>query len=180
MNGGWQSIAAGEPAPASEEHWSKCLAALLNEALEFLDSLIDIARAIEADESRDAICDQWVFRLNRYYPPHEFDRLIAEIATDIGRDHVDPTQLRKRFYDKWAAEMSLLGSGFDFETEARKRIENVLLSSPILPITGRDIIQAFGIGPGPDVGRLLERAQSLYAAQPCNGDALIDRLKRRR
>lgn len=172
----WMNDSCGTRTPGSEDHWAKCLWIILSDAAEFVGTMILVARSIEVDESRDAICDQWKFRLERYHSPYEFDRLIAEVAKDIGREHIDPIQVRKRFYEKWVAEMILLEANYDFETEARKRIENVLLVTPILPITGKDVMAEFGLVPGPEVGKLLQRAHVLYSDSPCSREVLLQRL----
>lgn len=175
----WMAGRCGSPSPGTDTHWKNCLEALLLETVEFLDALTAVARAIEVDESREAICNQWVFKLERFYPPHVFDKLIAEVAADMGREFIDPIRVRQRFYDKWISEMALLGPEYDFDREARKRVENALLSSAILPITGQDIMEEFRMGPGPTVGKLLELAQRFYSASPCNRGVLLDRLRER-
>ncbi len=167
------------PVPEDESHWRSCLIGVLQEATEFLKALRKCIRSIEQDDSREQILRDWSFRRSRYHPPHEFDNLIGEVAADMGRDNLDAERLRKRFYDKWVKALDLLKGTYDFRMEARKLIEHVLLSesAPILPLTGDQIMQEFGIPPGPEVGLLLKHASILYNADPCPADVLIERLR---
>lgn len=166
--------------PRKEEEWKDCLIGLLNEALNFLQTLGECIRSIERDESREQILRQWEFRRFRYHPPHEFDRLIEEVAADMGRESIEAIRLRRSFYDKWIKELELLGN-YDFKVEARKQIEHALLSETIaiLPITGNDIMEEFNLKPGREVGELLKRAQTLYQADPCTREALLEKLRQK-
>jgi hypothetical protein len=178
----WLEVHCGTRVPGAHEQWQKCLLGLLEEAFDFLDALLQTVRSIEQDESREEICRAWRLRIERYHPPHAFDELIAIVAADMGRDHLDPVRLRRQFYDKWTQDLRLLTVGYDFAIEARKLIEHALLTvtTRVLPITGHDIIQELGVPSGPDVGRLLERARQLYDANPCSREMLLDQLRRER
>ncbi len=60
----------------------------------------------------------------------------------------------------------------------RKLIEYALLTlaTPVLPITGKDIIEVLDVAPGPEIGRLLDRAHGLYRESPCSRETLLERL----
>jgi hypothetical protein len=174
----WLREKCGTPLPGTEEQWLTCLLALLSEALHFVEALAASVRGIEGDESREAICREWVSRVNKSHSPAQFDILITEVAIDMGRENIDAVRIRARFYDQWEQELSLLQPNYEFRTEARRLIERALLSvlTPVLPITGRDIMEAFGISPGPQVGQLLGQAQKIHAARPCSREQLIAQL----
>jgi hypothetical protein len=175
----WLRDQCGTPVPGTGGQWKRCLLALLSEALQFLEALRQTTRSIEQDESREEICREWRFRVKRYHPPHAFDDLIAKVATDMGREHVDPARLRTRFHEKWSEELDTLRPDYEFEIEARKLIERVLLTetTAVLPITGKDIMEEFDISPGPLVGELLQRARTIYDAKPCSRDILLGQLR---
>ena len=175
----WLRERCGTPLPATEEQWMTCLLALLVEALQFTESLSECVRGIEKDESRPVICREWLQQKSKSHSPGEFDKLVAAVAIDMGRAHIDATKIRVRFYELWEQELSLLQPSYDFTVEARKLIERTLLSAlvPVLPITGRDVMDAFGIAPGPVVGNLLAQAQKIYDAAPCGREELIDQLR---
>ena len=175
----WFSAKCGTAVPDSEDEWDRCLVALLQEALEFLESLLNVLRLMEKDESKDLICNDWRFRRSRYHPPHQFEALVAAIATDMGHEYIDPERLVRRNYEKWAQSLRAFSSDYDFESEARKLIENAILTdlSSLMPITGKDIIQEFGVEPGKLVGRLLGEARESYQQTPCTRIELLDRLR---
>ena len=175
----WFQQQCGTTLPREEEQWKNCLMGLLNEAVSFLRILEGCIDHIKNDESSTEILRQWEFRRTRYHPPPEFDRLIEEVAADMGRENIEATRLRKHFYDEWVKELELLQGNYDFKVEARKLIEHALLSETIavLPITGHDIMETFNIKPGPQVGALLERAQIFYQDQPCSREILLNKLR---
>lgn len=165
--------------PENEEQWTGCLAGLLNDSLNFLKAIQSCLRRIEQDESREQILREWDFRRKRYHPPHEFDNLISIVAADMGRENLDAVRLRKRFYDKWTKELELLQGNYDFKVVARKLIEHVLLveTTPVLPITGDDIMKEFNVLPGSQVGTLLRQARNFYDTEPCSRDTLFEKLR---
>lgn len=175
----WQKQWCGTPIPGDERQWKICLIHLLNEAIDFFSALLTCIRCIEQDESRDQIIREWDFLRKRYHPPHEFDSLISKVAADMGREELDAARLRKRFYEEWVKELELLQGSYDFEIEARKLIEAVILYklASVLPITGNDIIAEFNISPGPEVGQFLDRARKLYITQPCSREQLLKKLR---
>jgi hypothetical protein len=175
----WFRCHCGTPHPGTEEQWRSCLVVLLGEALSFFEALQKCIRCIEQDESHEQIAQSWDFRRKRYHPPHQFDRLISIVSADMGRESLDVVRLRKRFYDKWAKELQSLQGNYEFEVEARKLIEHALLheTTGVLPITGYDIMEKFGISPGPQVGQILRQARSLYNVNPCSRDDLLEQLR---
>ena len=76
----------------------------------------------------------------------------------MGHEHIDPERLVRRNYEKWTQSLRAFSSEYDFETEARKLIENAILAdiANLMPVTGQDIIREFGVEPGKIVGQLLE------------------------
>lgn len=174
----WLAEKCGTPFPGSEDQWNGCLVSILSEALNFLDALNKCIREIESDESRNMIVQAWIFQLKRYHPPHEFDTLISEVASDMGRGAIDSVRLRLRNYDKWTNDLRQLHGDYEFDVEARKLIEHTLLTetAKISPITGKDVMEAFNVPPGAQVGRLVERGYELYLSDPCTKELLLQRL----
>jgi len=175
----WFHTACGTRIPHADSDWHACLARLLGEAVAFLELLADAVRCVERDASHEQIREDWLRRINRQHGPEEFDALISIAANDMGRDGIDIVSLRRRFYEKWVAALRLLAYDYDFEKEARRLIEHAILNeaTPGLTITGDDVIKAFGIEPGPEVGRLLERAKHLYEQSPMAAEDLIELLR---
>lgn len=174
----WLKDRCETPIPADDQHWNICLINLLIEAIDFLSALRTCIRKIERDESREEILREWDFLRKRFHPPHEFDNLISKVAADMGRENLDIIRFRKRFYQDWVKELELLKGNYEFEIEARKLIEHVLLNkiTSVIPITGYDIINEFNIVPGPKVGLFLEKARNLYSIKPCSREELLEKL----
>jgi hypothetical protein len=175
----WFSGQCGTAVPDSDDEWRRCVLALLEESVVFLEMLLSALRLIEKDESREMICKDWKFRRNRYHPPHQFEALFPTIAADMGCEYIDTVRLVRRNYERWTQSLRAFSSEYDFETEARKLIENaILVELPnLLPITGQDLIREFELEPGKLVGRLLEEARGIYQRAPCSRMELLDRLR---
>lgn len=165
--------------PSDEAQWSDCLVGYLNECIGFLGGIKAVIRAIEQDESRDQILRDWEFRRKRFHAPHEFDPIIAIVSGDVGRDNIDVDRFRRRHYEKWVKELEQLVGDYEFEKEARKRIERDLLveNAIVIPVTGHDIMQLVGLSPGPKVREILCLAKKLYMQKPCSKEVLLGRLR---
>lgn len=175
----WLEKQCRTPYPKEEDEWNQCLYNLLLEADNFITALRKCIRRIEKDESRDAILNEWSFQHHRHPPPHEFDSLISEIAYDMGRENLNVARLRNRFYKKWCDELKLLHGTYDFKVEARKLIEHAFLieMTPVLPITGRDIMSELNIPRGNQVGELLKRANAYYNEGAHTRENLLQKLR---
>ena len=175
----WFRTQCEAPNPDTDEQWTCCLRGLLEQAHGFVSALRFCIRRIHEDEAREQIVTDWNLRIRRYHPRHEFDGLLSQVASDMGRDALDVVGFRNRFYDKWVKELGMLQGDYEFEVEARKLMEHALMSETTrkLPLTGRDIMEEFAIPPGPEVGEFLNLARSMYDTSPCQKADLLDRLR---
>jgi hypothetical protein len=175
----WFETACGALIPRSESAWSKGLGALLQDACEFINELVNLIEQIRQDEARDEICRQWQDRISRDWPAHRYHQLIADAAGDIGQSDLDAQAFFSRQGHEIRKALALFSSEGDLEKEARRCIERILLTefSQLLPITGGDIIQYFGIPPGPRVGELLMEARKIYETERYTRDQLLQRLR---
>jgi hypothetical protein len=175
----WLSAQCGSRVPATEEQWLLALCALINEALTTATVFNRAIRAIEADESRDEMLSQWRFEFERFHGPEEFDRVISAAASDMGYPYLDVVRFRKRFYDRWQDKLRALHTGYDFQSEARRLVEQSLIADAAvgLPLTGADILATFGVSPGPIVRVGLEMAFSRFQQSPCGREELIQYLR---
>jgi hypothetical protein len=175
----WFRVNCGTAVPSAEPHWQKCLVAILTAALEFFGALLQTLRDIEADESAGEILRSWNWKIERSYSPYEFDTLISKAANDMGREAIDATRIRKPHFDRWIQQLMLLQDGADVESEARRLVEATLLTSvtPLLPISGEDIIRELGVPPGPLVGEMLRSAKKKYEANVYSKLDLLEQLR---
>jgi len=174
----WFSVTCGYVLPFRDDHWNKCLKTILEEANAFMENILYCIEQIRRDESCESICKEWIFRIDRYHHPSEFDDLVAKVAADMGREKLDVLKFRKKHYESWVKKLSELQPDYDFEYEGRKVIEYTLLTENIitLPITGRDIMDEYQLQPGPKIGELLEEASRIYKDNRCNKQELLDKL----
>ncbi|WP_141683506.1 hypothetical protein [Streptomyces sp. F-7] len=175
----WFDGRCGTRLPRTDEHWGTLLESLLAEAAGFLAKLVELVSAVESAEERDIICQQWEDRLKRNWPAHRYHNVISAVAADIGRNELDPVAFYNRNGQVLRDRLKELSDDCDFETEVRKLVERALLTETarVLPITGLDVMDSFGLGPGPQVGRLLAHARKIYDDQPCSREVLLERMK---
>ena len=175
----WFLKRCGTAMPGIDNEWRQCSNVILKESEAFLSALVGCVRRIEGDEASKTIVEQWSIRLRRFHPKEEFERLVAIVIKDIGQEFLDVNRLAAQHYDRWSKNLRSRSADFDFDSEARKLIEQTILNEAELPlpITGQDIMREFGIPSGQEVGRILRKARSLYLQSPCNKEQLISRLR---
>lgn len=166
--------------PDKDEEWKICLTILLEKAVCFVKILLECVKSIERDSSfREEIGKEWQFFRNKNYSPYKLDQMIELIANDMGREYIDPSKFRKKYYDRWKRELDFRRDIFDYDIEMRKLIEASIVNEiiPTIPITGDDIMEYFAIGPGSEVGAVYRKAQEIYFKEPCKKDELLQKLK---
>ena len=162
--GEWFSSACGYVQPRIEDEWHTCTYQILVEAADFLEACLFTVRQIENSEFRETILTQWRRELDRHHDAAEFDSIVEIVCTDLGHESMDVVAFRNRHLGLWRKRIDQLHDGFDFEYEARRLVEDALLSEwpKMPPITGTDIIKELGVAPGKDLGRALEIARSFF------------------
>lgn len=176
--GKWYSNACGYVYPQSEDEWRACAERLLADAAMTLQTLRGMLRAIEESRFRNTVLEQWRRIVLRFHDPAEFDRIAEIVAGDLGHPHLDVVALRHRHLHGWQKRIDQLDDGFEFEFEARRLVEDSILSewSNVLPITGADVMEEFGIRPGKRVGEILRFARELYQSGEYDRESLLKKL----
>lgn len=174
----WFRVVCGTPVPADDGHWVMLVDELVSRSVSCMEDLHRAVRNIERDPARSSIVQEWVRRVTRFHPPHEFDAILSEVAGDLGRESLDITKFRKRHYDRWCVSLDSLADGYDFALEVRRLAETAMLTDfqASMPITAKDLFDMFEVVPGPGIGQLLSLARNLYLAKPCTKDELLARL----
>ena len=162
--GEWFSSACGYVQPRTTAEWNICTHQILVDAAGLLEASFSTVRQIESSEFRDTILTQWRRELDRHHDAFEFDGIVEIVCADLGHKALDTVAFRNRNLAAWRKRIDRLDDGFDFEYEARRMVEDAILSEwpRLLPITGTDIIKELGIPAGREVGRALEIARGLY------------------
>ena len=176
----WRRGACGTAVPRTAEEWRACYTRLVNEACGLLGAMEDVLRHIEGgSEEAQAHVDEWCRRLSRNWNASDFDPVIDDVKYRLGRGALNRVAFRNRYVEKWRKRLELLEDDFDFEYEATRLIEKTLLDEEggVLPITGVDVMQSVGIGPGPEVGRLLEVARRYFEVERCGKERLLEHLR---
>ena len=126
--------------------------------------------------------DDWRLYRTRYMARHEFNGVIALIASDLGRDYLDVVRFRDRYYEGWLKQLREAREDYDLHRFVRQLVERALVDDvrkqrPVLPITGEDIMRELEVPPGRELDRWLRRAAEIYDANPCPGLQLLTQLK---
>lgn len=164
----WFLCSSGTVLPVTEFHWQNCLRVILDEAQDFLTSLVICLRKLETDESRTELLARWSFKRTRHHPVDKFDKLIDIAANDMGRHYLDATAFRKKHHSKWISKLEALTDDYIFEEVAREMIEYEILSDARPPTTlnGKTLQEDLGIPPGPELGKLLEKMHRFIDQNP--------------
>lgn len=176
----WRRLACGTAIPNNDAQWRGCYELLFKDAANFLKSIEQIVRKIEADgDSSYQNIEEWKRRLDRSWSAAEFDSLVDDAKLRLGREALNTVAFRQRHVERWRKQLEILEDEFNFAYEATRLIEKSLLdeNSIVLPITGREVMDAFNLKPGPAIGTLLERARKHYESTQCNKENLIEFLK---
>ena len=177
----WRRKACGTALPQNPDQWRACYDRIVDDAYTFLGGLETVIRRIESDgDGAQQHIDEWLRRLNRNWAAAEFDPMINNAKYRLARESLNTVAFRNRHVDKWRKHLELLDDGFDFEFEATRLIEKMLLDedSVVLPITGRDVIESLEVKLGPDVGKLLEEARRHFEVHRCSRDDLLTHLQK--
>ena len=177
----WRRKACGTALPQTQNQWRACYDRIVDDAYTFLGGLDTVIRRIESDgDGAQQHIDEWLRRMNRNWSAAKFDPLIDDAKYRLARESLNTVAFRNRNIDKWRKHLELLDDGFDFDFEAMRLIEKMLLDedSVVLPITGRDVIESLGVKPGPNIGKLLEEARRHFEVNRCSRDDLLAHLQK--
>ena len=179
--GEWFRSACQYVQPQSEDEWQVCTNKILVDGADLLEAVVSTVRRIEGSDFRDTILTQWKREMDRHHDTAEFDRVVQVVCSDLGHEALGAVAFRNRHLAVWRKRMDQLQDGFDFEFEARRLVEDALLSEwpRLLPITGTDIITELGIPAGKGVGQALEIARGLYREGIYDPTDLLDEVRRK-
>jgi hypothetical protein len=160
----------------SDAAWLKYARRLLDESEELLVRLIEHVRTLESAGMSEVYAQQWRWFKGTSISTWQADRLVAEIADTIGLEGLDATKFRKRHFSDWQRGLRQLTHGVDPERHLRLLIQSDLIEysqNLPAPLTGDDVMDAMGLPPGPQVGRVLVEIQRLHRAS----DGTLDRVE---
>lgn len=152
--------------PNGPNDWNSAVQELCKDAEALVRDLVGIVDELTSAELADEFKHILQVRLERTVPPHEVDGMIEELKPLYGLDHLDTRAFRDRHYQRWRERTRLLAADRDPRTYVRDLIEQALahyIQADPAPLTGDEIMDVFGLRPGPDVGKLKRRTEELAA-----------------
>lgn len=146
--------------PASCDQWRACCARLYDDAGALLLHCSSVLSACAASPERDLIFSKLVLQIRRDLSVDAYDRLTADAAARIG-ESINARVLREQRLNRWRKFVDALPDDADVAAEVERLIETDVLEHfrARLPISGRDLIVALGLEPGPRVRIALELAR---------------------
>lgn len=147
-----------------------------------LRALLDRLAEYSDPPLRELMAEQWSRSQAREFSPHEVDELVESTAGELGMEYVRVQPFREAHYSSWKAQVRVIDSKIDPRAYLVGLIERELLKlleTKPLPVTGSDVMDAFGIGPGPEVGRILKVIKKLHEEDEGSKEQLLDRASKK-
>ena len=175
----WFFSSCGTSPPNNGLAWRKCCQSLCGEVGTIVAHCqVAVTHVLSApDDGQTAIRDLRR-RIERAWPPHEFDKLVSDAAIRLGMK-IDVSKFRELRLGKWRSFLECVPGGDDPETHVIRMIERDLLdyAALVLPIDGRDVMDILCLDPGPKVGLALHFARELFRSGVQDREELLEYLK---
>ena len=174
----WLTGEADVSTGVSIDDWRSALDRLSRSAEQALTRIAEAAEVSLADDGREAVASQWASIKSRAIPAHEVDRHIEGLAAQMGLDELDVKVFRERHFAAWRKQLGVLNSNADPRTHLTRLIERELLNlravTP-MPVAGEDVMDAFGLAPGPEVGSVLRTITAIHSESGGTREELLVR-----
>ena len=175
----WFIQNGGASPPNSSEGWQRCFERLCIE----VGTIVAHCRgAVElvltgSEDGGDVIADI-KRQLDRNWPAYRFDQLVGDAAARIGQK-LDVPKFRQSRLGKWREFLQTIPSDDDPQILLVRLIERDVLDhfESVLPIDGRDVMDALGLATGREVGTALRRARWFFDSGIREPKQLLNRLK---
>ena len=176
----WFKDACGEYPPGGPGSWERCFQALCSEIEVIATHCQHVVTAELSDpDDGEAARADLLRRIKRAWPAQEYHVLVRDAAVRLGI-LIDTKKFSNRHLAKWRQFLEVLPDQDDPKGRMIRLIERDLLdfTADVLPIDGRDVMNALGLNPGPEVGDALLRARELFRSGIHEPEALLDHLSR--
>ena len=178
----WFKDACGEYPPGDTGSWGRCFQALCSE-IEIIATYcqrVVTAELSDPDDGEAARVDLRR-RIERAWPAQEYHVLVGDAAVRLGLGiAIDAKKFSNPRLPKWRQFLETLPDQDDPKGHMIRLIERDLLdlAADVLPIDGRDVMNALKLKPGPAVGDALLRARELFRSGIREPELLLDHLIR--
>lgn len=165
--------------PGSTHAWRSCFDGLCREVGKIVKHCQSTLESIVRDEDDTDAIDDLKRRVDRSWSTDRLDALVRDVCVRLSLDIIDVPKFRNSRLSEWRNVLDTVPGEDDPERAVIRIIERDLLNhaSDILPIDGKDVMSALGLGPGPDVGRALQHARELLRSGVRDRSQLLERLK---
>jgi hypothetical protein len=160
-----ESFVVGGLGSAHNPDWASAHAMLRSRAIEAIARNLGQLRRVADPDLAEVHREVWRFRKARDVRPDTVDPIIRSVVEEVGFDQLDVAAFRKRHIASWQVELRNQATKSDPTEYLRSIVRRDLLrmtANPPMPIGGVDVMDAFGISPGPEVGRVLIEAQRIW------------------
>lgn len=174
----WFIETCGACPPHDNQGWSTCFLALCEEmqavVVHCQQAMITV---LQGDDDGEVATTDLRRRIDRAWSAGEFQELMGDVALRLDIE-VDTRKFCERRLASWRTYLECLPEGDNLIDRLLAMMERDLLAhvEDVLPVNGREIVDAFGMDPGPDVGRALRLAQKLFRDGLRDRQAILDRL----
>ena len=144
--------------------WQKCFLELCGRVQKVVEHCQGaMTSVLSSEDDGEAATQDLQRRVERTWMPAEFHELVSDAAYRLGIT-VDCVAFTSRKLGRWREYLECLPWSDDPVLHMERIIERDLLdhASEILPLDGKDIMNALELDPGPEVGKALHRARELY------------------
>ncbi len=168
----------GTNRPVGEAAWNKCIEDLLSEAITYLRALKSFVDGL-GDGLGEYVKKEWLLVRTRSIPHGEFDRMVSEIAGDVGMGSRDVVAFRNQYHARIVSDLRAQRWDVDVPTYVRQAITARLLEEfPGIILVAEDL-KAVGMKPGRELGKALKEAQRIWVDSGCRltKDQVVARLR---
>ena len=165
--------------PNESVAWQMCFLKLCTE----VESIVGhcqkaMTNVLAAEDDGDAATADLRRRIDRAWEAVEFHMLVGDAGVRLGIG-VDAVAFSQRRLSKWREYLECLPGSEDLKGHMVRMIERDLLdhAAEVLPIGGRDVMDALGLEAGPEVGKALHQARLLFRAGVRDPVTILERLK---
>jgi hypothetical protein len=176
---GWLDAHSAGRRAEDPEYWLILVAALGDQAKAFLSEITGAIDGMASTEFGPEFRALLRARLERTIPAYEVDDMIEALKPLYGLEHLDTRAFRDRNYQTWRDQTRLIASDRNPGNYMRDLIEQALsrhVEAEPAPLSGDEMMDIFGLAPGPDIGRLKRRAEELAASGLRSKRALVEAL----
>lgn len=160
----WFVETCGSALPASKEDWAKCFSRLSRDVREVVRHCsATLSSVLSTPEDRDLIIEDLRRRLKRILKPHEFDQIVEDSAARLG-ERINSRAFRDTHIGSWQRYLATLPDDADPKPELERLIDGQVADHfrSQLPVRAQEIMDAFELEPGPEVGQAIEIVRRLF------------------